>query len=167
MPILGYTRGRGVFTACPLLPLLRGYHGGYRPLGPGPQMGVHPFCGGCVDHTLTRGQTCYLTTPSLYAYLRLYKREGCIYCMSSFEHISGGVAPCVGGGLRTLRPGVGVSGPWVWGGQTPDLGGLDPPGGHPRGPLNGPFLDPFLAPFWPCSGGCGGPWYPVSIGNAL
>ena len=31
-----------------------------------------------------RGQTCYLTTPSLYAYLRLYKRKGCIYCMSSF-----------------------------------------------------------------------------------
>ena len=26
-----------------------------------------------------RGQTCYLTTPSLYAYLRLYKRKGGVF----------------------------------------------------------------------------------------
>ena len=57
---------------------------------------------GCVNRiSPKRGQTCYLTTPSLHAYLRLYKRKGCIYCMSSFtppERVpTEGTDPPVGG----------------------------------------------------------------------
>ena len=132
--------------------------GGTDPWTRSPDGGA-PLLWGCVDHTLTRGQTCYLTTPSLRAYLRLCKREGCIYCMSSFEHISGGVAPCVGGSEGPSDQGFGGSQTLGWGSQTLDLGWSDPrfggfgpsggaiPGtpkwGH-FGPLFGPLFGPVV-----------------------
>ena len=109
-------------------PLLRGYHRGTDPWDQVPDGGA-PLLWRVCRHTLTRGQTCYLITPSLLAYLRLYKRKGVIYCMSSFEHISGVEAPA-----STLCRGVSGHSDQGLGSQTPDLGVWTLLGGHPRGP---------------------------------
>ena len=114
MPILGYTRGGGVFIAYPLL------EGTYttgalwdlthrRSCGWHPE-GMHPSG---VSNRISpkRGQTCYLTTPSLYAYLRLYKRRGVFTACPLLPLLRGypqgvqtpgtrspdGVHPCCGG----------------------------------------------------------------------